>query len=158
MKQKTAEIVDRAIEWGRQRLGAAEYRGLCYLFVEDCYEHGNGIVLDGKGTTAKEAADAYGCRQGEAPKGAYVFFDCTGPLNGETRNWGHIGVALGDGSVIHAWDVVRIDSVEEIEELTPPADWSKPKCLGWAPADLILKGGRDDDPGETGQQNTPQKT
>jgi hypothetical protein len=106
-------------------------------------------VLDGKGTTAKEAADAYGSRQGKTPKGAYVFFDCTGPLNGVTQNWGHIGIALGDGSVIHAWDVVRIDSIGEIEELTPPA-WSKPRYLGWASADLILEGSRDDDTGEPG--------
>jgi cell wall-associated NlpC family hydrolase len=140
MNTEFNSIVQGSLNWGEAKLGSTKYRGLCYLFVEDCYEHGNGIVLDGKGTTAKEAADAYGCLEGEPQKGAYVFFDCTGPLNGETKNWGHIGISLGDGRVIHAWDKVRIDSVEGIENLTPPPGWTSPSYTGWAPIDLILEG------------------
>jgi len=45
-----------AITWAVDKLGITDYAFLCYLFVEDAYELGNSIVLDGQGSTAKEAA------------------------------------------------------------------------------------------------------
>jgi len=52
-----------AITWAVDKLGITDYAFLCYLFVEDAYELGNSIVLDGQGSTAKEAADAYCARE-----------------------------------------------------------------------------------------------
>lgn len=141
----TAEFhkyAEGAIAWALEKLGVPDYAGLCYAFVEDAYEFGNGIVLDGKGCTAKEAADAYGAAEcsGEPPRGAYVFYDCIGALKGEHRNWGHVGLSLGDGRVIHAWDRVRIDDLRGVEELTPAPGFEKPRYIGWTPVERILQG------------------
>ena len=131
-----------AITWAVSKLGITDYAFLCYLFVEDAYELGNSIVLDGQGSTAKEAADAHCAREhrGVPPRGAYVFYDCLGTFNGEYRNWGHVGLSLGDGQVIHAWNRVRTDHYLGIEELTPGPGFEKPQYIGWTPVATILRG------------------
>ncbi|MEA4907536.1 MAG: NlpC/P60 family protein [Anaerolineaceae bacterium] len=105
-------------------MGSAEYPFRCYAFVEDAYEHGGHIELDGQGATAREAAEAYGTQPGSPPRGSYVFYDCAGELGGQYRHWGHVGLALGDGQVIHAWNRVRIDAVHAIEALEPAPGWT----------------------------------
>lgn len=140
MENDTANLIEGAIQWALKKQGSEEYRFLCYGFLEDAYELGNGIILDGKGSSAKEAAEAYGCQPGEPPRGSYVFFDCTGPINGEVRNWGHVGLSLGDGRVIHAWGNVRVDYISDMEKLDDTPDWTAPSYLGWAPAEQILIG------------------
>ncbi len=140
MNHITTCIVDKAIRWAEGQLDSTEYTTLCYKFLEDAYEFGNGIILDGKGTTAMEAAAAYGISAGEPPRGSYVFYDCSGPIDGKEKNYGHIGLALGDGKVIHAWDKVRVDGVYEIEKLQPAPGWTSPVYLGWASPELILVG------------------
>lgn len=135
-------LIDGAIQWATERLHNTEYTYRCYLFVEDAYEIGNNIVLDGQGRTAKEAADAYRAIEhtGTPARGAYVFYDCFGTIEGEHRNWGHIGISLGDGQVVHAWDQVRVDDYLEIEQLESAPGWEKPKYIGWAPASIFLRG------------------
>ncbi len=140
MNEMTHQYIEGAIKWALARIGSDQYPFLCYSFVEDAYELGNHIVLDGKGSTAREAAKAYGCQPGDPPRGSYVFFDSTGPIKGEVRNWGHMGLSLGDGRVIHTWQVVRVDSIEEVECLDSGPDWTSPKYLGWAAADQVLVG------------------
>jgi cell wall-associated NlpC family hydrolase len=135
--------VDAALRWALARSGDVSYRGRCYGFLEDALELAGGIELDGQGTTAKEAALAYGCRtDGPAPRGAYVFFDATGPLDDVIKNWGHIGLSLGDGRIVHAWDVVRADTVATVERLVGPPGWSPLTYLGWAPIERILVNAR----------------
>ena len=88
--------------------------------------------------------EAAGLRpDGPPPRGSYVFYDCSGELKGETRNWGHIGLSLGDGQVIHAWDVVRIDPIQGVEALDPPPGWPRPVYTGWAPPEVLLLGVRE---------------
>jgi len=142
LENEPSVYAEGALKWAIDKLGITSYASLCYLFVEDAYELGNGVVLDGQGSTAKEAADAYCARehQGVPPRGAYVFYDCAGALNGEYRNWGHVGLSLGDGQVIHAWNRVRIDHYLGIEELTPGPGFEKPQYIGWTPAVTILRG------------------
>ena len=76
--------------------------------------------------------------QGGIPeRGSFVFYDCLclgeeGPVN-----WGHCGIGLGDGRVIHAWDKVRIDDCLEVEKLTAPTG-DHPKYLGWVPLKRVL--------------------
>lgn len=131
------------MHWALARLDDEQYRGVCYGFLEDAYEYGNDIELDGQGTTAFEAAEAYGCRKdGPPPRGAYVFFDTVCEVNGELARWGHIGLSLGDGRVVHAWDVVRVDSIEAVERLVVPPTWTAPTYLGWAPVEQILVNAR----------------
>lgn len=136
-----AKIVERALRWALDHLGSADYPGLCYAFCEDAYELGAQIILDGQGTTAREAADAYGVQaQSPAPRGSYVFYDCAGPVEGVARNWGHMGLSLGDGRIVHAWGIVRVDEIRAVEALEPPPGWSRPRYLGWAPVERILVG------------------
>jgi len=140
MQNNIDKYIEGAVRWAMQQVGSETYATLCYGFLEDAYELGNGIILDGKGCTAREAAEAYGWQSGEAPKGSYVFFDCTGPIRGDVRSWGHIGLSLGDGRIIHAWDVVRVDTLDDMEKLPPTPGWTVPVYLGWAPAEQILQG------------------
>ncbi len=153
VRTRQAMLSEGAVAWATARLGSRDYAGRCYAFLEDAYELGNGIVLDGQGSTAREAAEAYTARmeaaglrpEGPPPRGSYVFYDCSGELKGETRNWGHIGLALGDGQVIHAWDVVRIDTLQGVEALDPPPGWTRPVYTGWAPPEVFLMGLREEE-------------
>jgi uncharacterized SAM-binding protein YcdF (DUF218 family) len=146
-EQRRGGLVEEALKWAADRLGETMYMGLCYAFCEDAYELGAEIILDGQGRTAREAADAYLARmaeqglraEGSPPRGSYVFFDCVATLQGETRNWGHIGLALGDGRLIHAWDVVRIDDLHGVELLATAAG-DHPEFAGWAPPEIFLQG------------------
>ena len=103
------QIVERAIEWALARLGSTDYALRCLAFVEDAYEQANDIEVFG-GSSAQESADLYGAAaaDGRPPAGAFVFFSTTGPVGGVVRDWGHVGLATGDGRVIHAWPTIRI--------------------------------------------------
>ena len=131
--------VDKAIHWVLGKLGSPEYRGVCLGFVEDAYELANEMELDGY-ATARGAAEGYGAAgsAGPPPEGAFVFYDCEGSLEGIFRNWGHVGLCIGDGKVVHAWDVVRTDDYMAVEELTPAPGWTRPNYIGWAPASTII--------------------
>jgi len=139
-----------ALEWALARLGSTDYAYKCYAFVEDAYELGNSIWLDGQGCTAKEAADAYRAQDhtGIPLKGTYVCYDCWGTFESEHRNWGHIGLSTGDGKVIHAWGEVRLDDYLAVENLDAPG-WTKPKYIGWIPVSAILRGMRASNPADT---------
>ena len=70
-------------------------------------------------------------------RGAFVFYDCLCPSEDGPVNWGHCGISLGEGQIIHAWDVVRVDAYTEIEELTALTG-NHPKYLGWVPLSRVL--------------------
>lgn len=141
-------IIENALGWALNHLGDSAYAGLCYAFCEDAYELGGGIILDGQGRTAREAADAYFARmratgmtcEGLPPRGSYVFYDWVGIIKGETRNWGHMGLSLGDGRVVHAWDIVRIDEMHAVVSLPVPPGGTQPVYTGWAPPEIFLLG------------------
>ena len=136
-----------AREWALRQLGSEAYPYLCLAFVEDAYEMGNAIEIFG-GSTAKESADLYGVKQdGDPPFGSFVFYDCIGSINGERKNWGHVGLAIGEGLVVHAWKEVRIDPYMAVEDLPAGGDWEQPKYIGYAPPETILKGHEVLDPG-----------
>lgn len=119
-------------------LGSRDYCYCCLGFVEDAYERANSIELFG-GDTAKESADFYGVtRDGTPPFGSFVFYDCAGTIRDEYRNWGHVGLAIGDNKVIHAWGEVRIDDYLAVEELSVPEGWTKATYIGYVPPEVIL--------------------
>ncbi len=133
------EIKENMILWAKDRLGSKEYDGWCLSFIEDALEQSNGIEIFG-GDSAKESALLYAdeMHQGIPERGAFVFYDCIclgldGPVN-----WGHCGISLGDGKVIHAWDVVRIDDYREIDALTALSG-DHPSYIGWVPVERVLK-------------------
>ena len=133
-----ASVVENMICWADSRLGKAEYIGWCLDFIEDALEQSNGIEVFG-GDSAKESAALYAdaMRQGEPERGAFVFYDCLCPSENGPVNWGHCGIALGDGKVIHAWDCIRIDDYRMIEHLTA-ASGDRPRYLGWVPVARVL--------------------
>ena len=76
-------------------------------------------------------------QQGEPECGAFVFHDCLCPGETGPINWGHCGISLGAGRVVHAWDKVRIDDYLEIEKLTALTG-DHPKYLGWVALERVL--------------------
>jgi cell wall-associated NlpC family hydrolase len=132
-----------ATKWAEERLGSTDYNTKCLAFVEDAYEMANGVEVFG-GDTANESALAYGAAEnnGLPPLGAFVFYDCTGELRGERKNWGHVGLHIGDRMVVHAWDKVRIDDYLEVEKLGAAPGWSQPRYTGWAPIERVFRGYR----------------
>ena len=141
MSDDFTEYVENAVNWALDKLGSTAYRTLCLAFVEDAYEESNGIWLDGY-PSAKEESDAFEVRHSDErpPRGAFVFYDCFGTIKDKYRNWGHVGLSLGDERVIHAWDKVRIDTVRGVEKLEAAEGWTKPNYLGWASVSRVFEG------------------
>jgi cell wall-associated NlpC family hydrolase len=135
------DFIEKAIEWANSKMNSTNYTLICLAFVEDAYERSNGIEMFG-GSTAKESADLYGAGKNMTipPKGSFVFYDCSGKVQDEMKYWGHVGLCIGNGEVIHAWDRVRINNYLEIQELTPVPGWTNPKFIGWSPVETILNG------------------
>jgi cell wall-associated NlpC family hydrolase len=143
MDQKFKPYIENAIKWADEQVDSEAYPFRCLAFVEDAYEIGNAIEIFG-GSTAKESAEAYGTQTSSLipPRGTFVFYDCWGTLFETYQNWGHVGLSLGDGQVIHAWDKVRIDHYLAVEQLIPAPGWTQPRYLGWAPVERIFSGYR----------------
>ncbi len=132
-----------ATRWAQEHLGSMDYPFLCLAFVEDAYEESNHVEIFG-GSSAQESADEYGAvqNQGEPSLGLFVFYACAGPVGDEIKDWGHVGLCVGEGKVIHAWDKVRIDHYLDVQNLTPAHDWTQPEYLGWTPIERIFVGYR----------------
>jgi cell wall-associated NlpC family hydrolase len=142
VKNQIEFFIDNAIAWAERQLGRDDYCFRCLAFVEDAYEVANAIEIFG-GSSAKESADEYGVAGNMTdapPRGAFVFYDMTGEIAGDRANYGHVGLHLGDGRIIHAWDEVRIDYLKAIEALEPAEGWTQPSYIGWAPVERILQG------------------
>ena len=132
------QMTENMLAWAKERLGSPEYAGWCLSFIEDALEMSNGIEIFG-GDSARESCELYSdaLRNGLPERGAFVFYDCLCPSKDGPINWGHCGISLGDGQIIHAWDAVRIDGYAEIERLTALTG-DHPKYLGWVPLDRVL--------------------
>lgn len=135
------KVIENAIRWAKDRLDSREYPLRCLAFVEDAYERGNGIEMWG-GDDARESAELYEAHKhtGPPPAGAFIFYSCSGLVEGELKDWGHVALALENGEAIHAWDKVRIDHHLDICQLQPAPGWTKPEFIGWAPVQRILAG------------------
>lgn len=142
--QDMQTVIRNAVAWARERLGDKDYAGMCLAFVEDAIEQANGVEIFG-GDSAKESAELYGAREnvGEPPLGAFVFYDCGGLVDGVYRDWGHVGLCIGEGRVIHAYGEVRIDPYTEIPCLPAFPDWSQPAYVGWTPIERVFRQGPD---------------
>lgn len=104
-----AQREERAIEWARSQIGARQYDGWCLRFVAHAF------AQEKFPATATLAALEYGPRDGNksflaAPRGALLWFAWGDPDKG--NNVGHVGISLGDGTMIHALDSVRVVTIE----------------------------------------------
>lgn len=133
------ELTENMIRWAEDKLGSKEYAGWCLTFIEDALEKSNGIEIFG-GNSAKESALLYadGMCQGIPERGAFVFYDCICLSPDGLVNWGHCGISLGNGRIIHAWDAVRIDNYRDIDAMTALSG-DHPKCIGWVSVERVLK-------------------
>ena len=132
------KLTENMIRFAESKLGSTAYAGWCLAFIEDALEKSNGIEIFG-GDSAKESALLYadGMRKGMPEKGAFVFYDCLCPSENGPVNWGHCGISFGDGRVIHAWDIVRVDDYLAIEKLAALTG-DHPKYLGWVALERVL--------------------
>ncbi len=138
-------VATTATRWALDHIGDPSYAGRCLSFVEDAVERPNEVEVFG-GSSARESAERYGPGpyrpEAPPPAGSLIFYACEGPADGAWRDWGHVGMALGDGRVVHAWDEVRVDDATEIEGLPPRAGWTPARLLGWVPLSRVLEGHR----------------
>ena len=116
-----SQIMENMIRWALEKIGDSKYSGWCLSFIEDALEISNQIEIFG-GDCAKESCNMYydAIQLGEPERGAFVFYDCLCQSEDGIVNWGHCGISLGAGQVIHAWATVRIDNFQQIEQLTHP--------------------------------------
>lgn len=136
------EYVANAVRWAVAKKGSRDYIFKCLAFVEDAFEQSNDIEMFG-GSTATESAEEYGvCAQGTPPIGAFVFYSATGPIDGITKDWGHVGLCIAAEQVIHAWESIRIDDYRELHNLPQAPGWNSPRYLGWTSPQIFLKGYR----------------
>ncbi len=134
------DYIENAIQWALANKDRRDYQYKCLAFVEDAYEQSNSLEMFG-GDTAKESAEMYSpLHSGSPERGAFVFFKSEGPINGITKEWGHVGLSLGNDKVIHIWDTIRIDNYRDIEKLQGAEGWTFPEYIGWAGPDIFLKG------------------
>ena len=131
-------MVENMISWAEERVGSTQYTGWCLSFIEDALELSNGIEIFG-GSSAKESATLYSdaIQPGKPERGAFVFYDCICQSENGPVNWGHCGISLGHGKIIHAWDQVRIDDYLQIECLTSTAG-QHPQYIGWVPLKRVF--------------------
>lgn len=136
---ETAQMAENMISWAQKRIGNSEYSGWCLSFVEDALEISNQIEIFG-GDCAKESCNLYydAIQSGIPERGAFVFYDCLCQTKDGIVNWGHCGISLGDGQVIHAWNAVRIDDYQQITQFTTPIG-EHPRYIGWVPLARVLR-------------------
>ena len=133
-----SQMIEKMISWAQERIGNSEYSGWCLAFIEDALEISNKIEIFG-GDCAKESCIMYydAIQFGIPERGAFVFYDCLCQSEDGIVNWGHCGISLGKGQVIHAWNIVRIDDFQQIELLTSPIG-EHPRYIGWVPIERVL--------------------
>ena len=131
-------MIENMISWAESRMGDTRYAGWCLSFIEDALEISNRIEIFG-GDSAKASAGLYAdaMRKDVPERGAFVFYDCLCPGVEGPVNWGHCGIGLGNGNVIHAWDRVRIDGYADIERMTARSG-DHPRYIGWVPLERVL--------------------
>ena len=131
-------LIENMIAWADEKIGSSQYTGWCLSFIEDALELSNGIEIFG-GASAKESCKMYydAIQTGVPERGAFVFYDCMCQGEEGLVNWGHCGISLGGGEIIHAWDVIRIDDFMQVEQLVSVIG-EQPKYIGWVPLKRVL--------------------
>ncbi len=137
--ERMEKLIDRMICWAKAQIGNTEYAGWCLSFAEDALEISNGIEIFG-GDSARESYELYSdaLRTDQPERGAFVFYDCLCQSKNGPVNWGHCGICLGQGQIIHAWDVVREDNYRDIEALSAMTG-DHPRYLGWVSVERVLR-------------------
>ncbi len=137
---------EAAITWAQNNLGSRHWYELCLRFTANAFmQQGDppAEIPEGTWTSALDAVNGDEdfdliLKESDSwrntPRGALIFFGKT-----EENQFGHVGIYLGDGRIIHSYGKVRIDDVEQVGKLDqgrligsylgwayPPARW-RPK-------------------------------
>ena len=141
MKPDFEPYIENAIHWAKAKVGLEQYQFRCLAFVEEAYEKSNHVEIFGC-TTAKGSAEEYEANNniGFPAIGSFVFYDAFGSLDNEYKNYGHVGLHIGNGNVVHAWDKIRVDNYLEVQYLSSAPGWTQPEYIGWVPVERIFKG------------------
>jgi len=105
--------VEKAIEWAeaKKATGTKSYSNWCLKFVSDAYRAA-GVSAQSFGYASAAANAMVKHYDQNPPRGAIVFWDWYGTLDGVYRNWGHVGISLGNGKVIHAdYNGIKVTSL-----------------------------------------------
>lgn len=99
----TSTQVETAIDFGESKKdsGTKAYSYLCLKFVGECFGAA-GLSVPTYGYAANAASKLVSSTSTNPPRGAVVFWDWWGTIDGVYKNWGHVGISLGDGEVLHA--------------------------------------------------------
>lgn len=95
---------DLIVEKGLSLKGSHEYDNYCQRFVRVCYEAA-GIYA--QAASAKEACEKWKIsdNMNNIPRGAAVYYKGSG-------EYGHVGIATGNGNIIHAANGVKVEGLE----------------------------------------------
>lgn len=87
------------------------WKGYCAAFVWACYNKGAGLS-NRSYPTAREMGDALITHtDANPPRGAFVFwYKTSDPYN----HAGHVGLSLGDGTVIHAFSSIKVSQISTV--------------------------------------------
>ena len=119
----------RAIEWAKAQLGRTDFKGWCLRFVAYAFGATHSYP------TATIGANELGPRDGAkpatfAPSGSLVWFHWVDRRDGV--NYGHVGISLGDGTMINAVGTVRIEPID--------SRYWRVRYRGWTPAPAAWPG------------------
>lgn len=128
----TNSQIEGAISWAyaRKNAGDTSYSYYCLKFVGDAW---SSQKVGNKGYSYATLAgnDMIKHTDKNPPRGAVVFWDWYGTVDGVYKNWGHVGIALGNGSVIHAdYNGIRVTGLD-IDSSRKYRGWG-----GWGGNDL----------------------
>ena len=130
------EGIESAIKWAEEAdKNSHEWEGYCLRFVSQAY--GLGVNVNPKTTGWSSPNDAISklgdkfypaSKSCNPPRGALVMFSALG----EYEPYGHIGIYLGNGKVIHAYVTPRVndlagkDGVEQLSTIGSYIGWTYP--------------------------------
>lgn len=99
--ENTFPGAEAAISWATSQLGNQSYNYWCLKFVGDAFRQG-GVGNAGYSTATIAGNAIITHTDSNPPRGAVVFYDWYGSIDGVYQNYGHVGISLGNGQVIHA--------------------------------------------------------
>lgn len=120
--QLTSSQIETVISWALANKGNTSYAYLCQKFVADAYAQ---VATRQSKATAKDAANAWCTHPGDKnpPRGATVYYDWYGTVDGVYKNYGHVGIALGDGRVVHAYGNKGVVVSPNVDFMTGYIGW-----------------------------------
>lgn len=112
----TLEEANAAAIWARSQVGSTGYHTRCPQFVRDCFYYGAGYSYWSVDGNARTLADRWMVCNSDSniPIGALVFYDYITDLGEGLRNYGHVGIYVGDGQVVSALKTVTIHGIHSL--------------------------------------------